>query len=113
MSSNGDSEPDVCARIGKAASIFRRLRPIWSSTTINLNIKLRLYTSIVIPTAIYASEAWKRTAMIAHRQDVFNRRCLRAIIAISWRNRATNEEVMYREWLKDVPRRDVAFAASV
>ena len=49
MSSDGDSEPDVRARIGKAASIFQRLRPIWSSTTINLNVKLRLYTNIVIP----------------------------------------------------------------
>ena len=28
MSRNGDSEPDVCARIGEAASIFQRLRPI-------------------------------------------------------------------------------------
>ena len=28
MSSDGDSEPDVRARIGKAASIFERLRPM-------------------------------------------------------------------------------------
>ena len=28
MSRNADSEPDVCARIGEAASIFQRLRPI-------------------------------------------------------------------------------------
>ena len=96
MSSDGDSEPDVRARIGKAASIFQRLRPIWSSTTINLNVKLRLYTNIVIPTAIYACETWKRTAMIAHRLDVFHRRCLRAILCISWRDHVTNEEVMRR-----------------
>ena len=48
MSSDGDSEQDVCARIGKAASIFQRLRPM----VMNLNVKLRLYTAIVIPTAI-------------------------------------------------------------
>ena len=48
MSSDGDSEPDVRARVGKAASIFQRLRPIRSSTTINLSVKLRLYTAIVI-----------------------------------------------------------------
>ena len=33
MSSDGDSEPDVRARIGKTASIFQRFPPIWSSTT--------------------------------------------------------------------------------
>ena len=92
MSSGGDSEPDVRAKTGKAASIFQRLHPIWSSTT----IKLRLYTAIVIPTAIYACETWKRTVMIAHRLDVFHRRCLRAILSISWRDHVTNEEVMRR-----------------
>ena len=96
MSNDGDSEPDLRARIGKAASIFQRLRPIWSSTTINLNVKLRLYAAIVIPMAIYACEMWKRTAMIAHRLDVFNRRCLRAIICISWRDHVTNQEVTRR-----------------
>ena len=33
MSNDGDSEPDVHARIGKAASIFQRLRPINGQTT--------------------------------------------------------------------------------
>ena len=96
---------DVRARIGKAASIFQRLRPIRSSTKINLNVKLRLYTAIVIPTAIYACETWKRTAMIAHRLDVFQRRCLRAILGITWRDHVTNEEVMRRagmERLQDI-----------
>ena len=96
MSSDGDSEPDVRARIGKAASIFQRLRSIWSSTTINLNVKLRLYSAIVIPTTMYACGTWKRTAMIAHMLDVFHRRCLRAILGIRWRDHVTNEEVMRR-----------------
>ena len=34
--------------------------------------------------------------MIAHRLDVFHRRCLRAILGISWRDHVTNEEVMRR-----------------
>ena len=34
--------------------------------------------------------------MIAHRLDVFHRRCLRAILGISWRDQVTNEEVMRR-----------------
>ena len=70
MSSDGDSELDVRTRIGKAASTFQRLRHMWSSTTINLNAKLRLYNGIVIPTAIYACETRTKTAMIAHRLDV-------------------------------------------
>ena len=38
MSSDDDSEPGVRARIEKDASIFQRLRPIRSSTTINLSV---------------------------------------------------------------------------
>ena len=82
MSSNDDSEPDVRARNRKAASVFQRLRPIWSSTTINLNVTLRLYTSVVIPTTMYACETCKRTAMNAHRLDVLHRRCLHTNLGI-------------------------------
>ena len=64
-----------------------------------------VYTAIVIPTAIYACETWKRTVMIAHRLDVFHCRCLRVILGISWRDHVTNEEVMTRagmERLQDI-----------
>jgi len=60
MSNDGDVTYDMCTRIEKASSVFRRLRPIWRSCTIiSKNTKLRLYTSVVIPTAIYAGETWK------------------------------------------------------
>ena len=32
--------------------------------------------------------------MIVHRLDVLHRRCLRKILGISWRDHATNEELM-------------------
>ena len=44
-------------------------------------------------------------AMIVHRLDDFHRRCLRAILSISWRDHVTNEEVMRRagmERLQDI-----------
>ena len=88
----GYSRPSV-SRIVEAASIFQRLRHTWSSTTTNL------YTAIVIcplQCRSYACETWKWTAMIAHRLDVFHRRCLRTILGISWRDHATNEDVMRR-----------------
>ena len=62
------------ARLGKAAAVFRRMNNIWSSKTLNLDIKIRLYTTIVLPTAIYASETWKMTVKHAAKLDTFHQR---------------------------------------
>ena len=56
---DGGAESDEINRIRKAASVFRRMNNIWSNSSINLKIKLRLYNSIVLPTVLYASETWK------------------------------------------------------
>ncbi|KAJ8402034.1 hypothetical protein AAFF_G00372690 [Aldrovandia affinis] len=96
ISSTRNVEKDVRTRIGKAAGVFQRLRNIWSSNAITTAIKLRLYMSVVIPTATYACETWMKTASITNMLDVFHRRCLRTILKISWRDHITNAEVMRR-----------------
>ena len=103
---NTDVKVDIRARIGKAASTFQRLLKMfigWKcikiiyfninlklhsivpyfSHSINLDNKLRLYTSIVIPTALHACETWKSTSIIRQKLDVFHQRCLRTILGIS------------------------------
>ncbi|KAJ8400916.1 hypothetical protein AAFF_G00392700 [Aldrovandia affinis] len=96
ISSTRNVEKDVRTRIGKATGVFQRLRNIWSSNAITTAIKLRLYMSVVIPTATYACETWMKTASITNMLDVFHRRCLRTIFKISWRDHITNAEVMRR-----------------
>ena len=87
---------DIRARLCKASSVFQRLRPIWKCSSIKNDVKFRLYSSIVVPTGIYASETWKTTNKINKIIDVFHRRCLRSILGISWRDHITNDEVMAR-----------------
>jgi len=93
---DGGADTDVKCRIGKAATVFNRLWTIWASRSISTELKIRLYNSIVLPTALYACETWKRTASIAHKIDVFHQRCLRRILRISYRDHVTNEEVLRR-----------------
>ena len=93
ISTNLDVEVDIRAKIGKAASTFQRLCKIWSSHSINLDTKLRLYMSIVIPTALHACETWKSTSIIRQKLHVFHQRCLRTILGISWCDHITNDEV--------------------
>ncbi|CAI5689735.1 unnamed protein product [Oreochromis niloticus] len=96
ISHDGDAAVDAKCRIGKAAAVFWRMNKIWSSPTISLKIKLRLFNSIVIPTAIYASETWKVSACINSNLDVFQQRCLRRILRIRYTDHITNEEILRR-----------------
>ena len=81
ISSDGDVEADINTRLAKAAAVFRRLDNVWRSSTLSLEIKLDLYTSVVVSTAIYASETWKSTARICQQLDVFHQCNLRKM---SW-----------------------------
>ena len=96
ISNQGDITTDLMCRLGKANSAFKRLNRIWKSREITLKSKLMLYTTLVTPIAMYASETWKMTEGTAHKLDVFHQRCLRKIMGISWKDRVTNEEVLQR-----------------
>ena len=47
VSTEGGTDQDIRIRIGKAARVFNTLRPIWRSTKLSLNRKLRIYNSNV------------------------------------------------------------------
>jgi len=98
ISSDGDAEADINTRLAKAAAVFRRLDNMWRSSTLSLKIKLDLYTSLVVSTAIYASETWKSTARICQQLDVFHQRNLRKILGITWKEHVTDMEVLSRTW---------------
>ena len=52
---------------------------------LSLKIKLDLYTSLIVSTAIYASETWKSTARICQQLDVFHQHNLQKILGITWK----------------------------
>ena len=94
LSNDGKVEADVNSRIGRASAVFQRMRPIWNTRKVDIKTKVRLYSTIVLPTAIYASETWKMTERIAKKLNVFHQQCLRSILKITYRDHVTNEEVL-------------------
>jgi len=94
MAEDGGAESDVNCRIGKTASVFQRLRPIWTSCVVSTATKIWLYNSIVVLVASYASEMWKMTARIEHKLNVFHQRCLRKILKVTYKDHITNEEIL-------------------
>lgn len=117
LSNDGNSDHDVLCRLGKAMAVFQQMRPIWSISTISMATKIRLLSSIIIPIATYACETWKGSSWIAKRLDVFQQRCLRRILHISYLDRVTNVEVLRRTGLRPlqqiVTERRVRFAGHV
>ncbi|KAI8503453.1 hypothetical protein Bbelb_184240 [Branchiostoma belcheri] len=100
MTAEGDTDTDISARIGKAASVFRRMNPVWNSGKISRVLKTKLLQSVVIPTALYACETWKITTRMRNKLDAFQQRCLCKILHITYRDRITNEEVYHRTGTK-------------
>ena len=90
MAEDGDVE-DKDKHIGKTSCFPTSTA---KCGTISKKIKLRLYSSIVVPTSTSACETWKTTAKATKMIDVFHRRCLRRILGISWRDHITDYEVM-------------------
>lgn len=102
MRSNGEADDDVKRRIGLATSVFRRMNNIWRSKSITTEIKITLFKTIVLSTAIYASETWRTTKKIMHQLDVFQQRCLRKILRITYRQRITNSEILKRSQMRSL-----------
>ena len=97
QSNVGDTEKDVRSRIGKVYSVFRWLQTVKGSNVISLAVKLRIYNSIVLSTALYACEKWKVSTKITNLLDVFHLNCLRKILKMSWRDKINDEVLSHAE----------------
>ena len=82
VSSDGGTDRDIKARIGKAAAVFKTLRPIWTSAEISKSTKLKIFNSNVKSVLLYASETWRTTKAAIHKIRTFSNRCLRNILKI-------------------------------
>jgi len=97
MSNQAYTNVDTRARLDKAASVFQRLRPNWSSHFISNTINFRLYSSTVLSTAQQASDTWKSTTSIRNI-DVFHRRCIRRKIVAGQHCQRGNYEKSRDAW---------------
>ena len=57
---------------------------------------LQLYKSLVLSVLLYGCETWKMNKEDGKMLDVFQQKCLRRILKISWQDHVTNEEVLRR-----------------
>mgnify|MGYP003689858547 FL=1 len=96
ISNDGGTDKDIKCRIGKAAAVFKSLKPIWTSSQISLNTKLNIFNCNVKSVLLYTSETWRITTASIHRLQTFTNRCLRSIFKIKWQDMVTSEEIWRR-----------------
>ena len=93
--SDDGSKPEVLSRIAQATAALTKLKPIWRDNKISLGSKVKLMRSLVISISIflYACESWTLIAELEKRTQVFEMRCYRRLLNISYKDHVTNEEV--------------------
>ena len=69
ISTNGGADKDVELRINKARHAFRTLRPVWLSSQLSINTKIRIFNTNVKPVLLYGCETWKTTQSLNNKQQ--------------------------------------------
>jgi len=96
ISKTGGTDEDIQARIRKAQQAFAILRPVWRSTAISNNTKLRLFNSNVKSVLLYGSETWRVIQSSSKRVQTFVNKCLRQILHLKWFDKVPNETLWTR-----------------
>lgn len=103
ISSNLSLEPEMNARIAKAAAVMSKLQKrVWANKNLTDNTKMQVYRACVLSTLLYSSEAWTTYAAQERRLNSFHLRCLRRIFNIRWQDRIPNTEVLERAGLPSI-----------
>ena len=104
-----DTEKDIKRRKILAIDAYRKLRNIFESKKISLEVKLRLMRSHIQSIFLYNCELWTLTKNLEYEIDVFQRSILRRILDIKWYDKISNKDLYSRtkevEWSKTVKRR--------
>lgn len=95
ITNTGGSSSDVSYRISKSSQAFGMLSPIWKTTFISLNAKIKLFNACVKSVLLYANETWKALPGDLNNVQVFFNLCLRRILR---NNQTSMMELLNSKW---------------
>ncbi len=76
-------DADVEKRIKTAISTFCALGLFFTSLSVDLLVKGRIYNALVLSTLVYGSEAWCLREDLFNRMHSFHNRCVRSMCRIA------------------------------
>lgn len=93
ISSDNNCSDDIKRRLALGSASFKRLLPLFKNKHLSMQLKLRLFDSLIIPVAMYACETWTLKVEDERRISVFETKCLRRIAGITYQDRVSNEDL--------------------
>lgn len=93
ISTDGGAAADINNRINLARAAFASMRPVWSSSQLSRDLKLRIFNACVKSILLYGSETWLTRKADSQRIQVFVNKCLRIICRIFYPLRIRNEDL--------------------
>lgn len=94
ISSDGRCKKEIIKRICQAKVAFNKKRNIFTSKSIDLNIRKNLLKTYIWSIMLYGCETWTIAREEMRRIEAFEMWCYRRMQKISWTDRITNEEVL-------------------
>ena len=95
MSATNSLTDELDTHIGKAATVFGRLRKRdWENNNFSVALKVRVHEVCVVSTLLYGVESWPTYRHQEKRLSAFHMRNLRTILGIKRQNHVPNTEVL-------------------
>ena len=110
---DGESFPEIKARLGQARSVASNLADVWKSRELSLELKKRMAKALVWSVALYGCESWALRKREEDMINAFEMWVWRRLLRVSWRDRRTNDWVRSRigareeELLREIKRRKI------
>jgi len=88
ISDDGGCVREIIIRLGKANSVFGRLRRIWASKKISVRVKVRKYESLILSVLLGWAETWPMQQITTKNMEAAHPRWLR-VVHVSWKDKVT------------------------
>jgi hypothetical protein len=72
-------QEEIKRRLNSGNACYHSVQSLLSSRLLSRNVKIRIYTTIILPVVLYGCETWSLALREEHRLRVFENRVLRRI----------------------------------
>ena len=93
---------DITRRIGLTSSAMSSLSNIWNTKHLSIQMKVRVYQTLVLSILLHASKTWTSPTSDMRAIKSFHKKCQRRILGIRWHDFIRNCEVSLRTGLAPV-----------